>query len=137
MQTRVLGLGFRAAILDGVRDLLHRTDPLARADSHEDRSGAGHGRPFLVRELPSGGLAWDHLDHFSNHIYRRWILNSCFYSLVATRSPFSRHPGRLRARARQFPGRKLILSLTLISMIMPAAALVLPIFLELNATART
>ena len=32
-----------------------------------------------------------------------------------------------------FPGRKLILSLTLITMIMPAAALVLPIFLELNA----
>ena len=33
----------------------------------------------------------------------------------------------------KFPGRKLVLSLTLISMIMPAAALVLPIFLELNA----
>ena len=33
----------------------------------------------------------------------------------------------------RFPGRKLILSLTLIAMIMPAAALVLPIFLELNS----
>ena len=33
----------------------------------------------------------------------------------------------------KFPGRKLILSLTLIVMIMPGAALVLPIFLELNA----
>ena len=33
----------------------------------------------------------------------------------------------------RFPGRKLILSLTLISMIIPAAALVLPIYLEMNA----
>jgi multiple sugar transport system permease protein len=33
----------------------------------------------------------------------------------------------------KFPGRKLILSLTLVVMIMPAASLVLPIFLELNA----
>src|SRR5207237_9801677 len=32
-----------------------------------------------------------------------------------------------------FPGRRLVLTLTLIVMIMPAAALVLPIFLELNA----
>ena len=33
----------------------------------------------------------------------------------------------------RFPGRKLILSLTLVVMIVPGAALVLPIFLELNA----
>ena len=33
----------------------------------------------------------------------------------------------------RFPGRKLVLSLTLVVMIVPAAALVLPIFLELNA----
>ena len=33
----------------------------------------------------------------------------------------------------KFPGRKLVLTLTLVAMIMPAAALVLPIFLELNA----
>ncbi len=33
----------------------------------------------------------------------------------------------------KFPGRKLVLSLTLVVMIVPAAALVLPIFLELNA----
>ena len=32
-----------------------------------------------------------------------------------------------------FPGRRLVLTLTLVVMIMPAAALVLPIFLELNA----
>ena len=32
-----------------------------------------------------------------------------------------------------FPGRKVVLTLTLVVMIMPAAALVLPIFLELNA----
>ncbi len=33
----------------------------------------------------------------------------------------------------RFPGRKLILSLTLVVMIVPGAALVLPIFLELDA----
>ncbi len=33
----------------------------------------------------------------------------------------------------RFPGRRLLLTLTLIVMVMPAASLVLPIFLELNA----
>ncbi len=33
----------------------------------------------------------------------------------------------------KFPGRRLVLTLTLVVMIMPAAALVLPIFLELNS----
>src|ERR671934_1067193 len=32
-----------------------------------------------------------------------------------------------------FPGRRVVLTLTLVVMIMPAAALVLPIFLELNS----
>ena len=82
-------------------------------------------------------LAWNHLDHFSNHIYRRWILNSIFYSLVASGiTLLVGIPAGYGLALGKFPGRKLILSLTLISMIIPAAALVLPIYLELNAVHR-
>ena len=41
-------------------------------------------------------------------------------------------PGGLRARHGPVPGRRLILWLTLIALIVPASALVLPLFLEMN-----
>ena len=79
-------------------------------------------------------LAWKHLDHFSNHVYRHWIVNSLVYSFTATAITLVVGiPAGYGLALGRFPGRKLILSLTLISMIIPAAALVLPIYLEMNA----
>ncbi len=79
-------------------------------------------------------LAWRHLNAFSDHIYRRWIGNSLFYALSATGITLvAGVPAGYGLAFGDFPGRKLILSLTLIVMIIPGAALVLPIFLELNA----
>ncbi len=79
-------------------------------------------------------LDWHHLDAFSDHIYRHWIVNTLYYSLTATAITLVVSvPAGYGLALGSFPGRKLILSLTLISMIMPAAALVLPIFLELNS----
>jgi multiple sugar transport system permease protein len=78
-------------------------------------------------------LAWDHLDAFSSHIYRLWIGNSLLYALSATAIVLATAiPAGYGLALGRFPGRRLVLTLTLVVMIMPAAALVLPIFLELN-----
>jgi multiple sugar transport system permease protein len=42
--------------------------------------------PFTFGSFHNVALAWDHLDAFSNHIYRAWIGNSLLYAFGATRS---------------------------------------------------
>jgi multiple sugar transport system permease protein len=79
-------------------------------------------------------LAWKHLDAFSDHIYRAWIGNTLLYSFSATAIVLvTAIPAGYGLALGDFWGRKAMLMATLIVMIMPAAALVLPIFLELNA----
>ena len=79
-------------------------------------------------------VAWRHLDAFSDHIYRAWIGNTLLYSFSATAIVLvTAIPAGYGLAFGKFRGRKLLLTLTLIVMIMPSAALVLPIFLELNA----
>jgi multiple sugar transport system permease protein len=90
--------------------------------------------PFSFGSFHQFALAWKHLNAFSDHIYRRWIGNSLYYSLSATAITLAVGiPAGYGLAFGKFPGRKLILSLTLVVMIIPGAALVLPIFLELNA----
>ena len=90
--------------------------------------------PFSFGSFHQVALAWKHLDAFSDHIYRHWIFNTLYYALSATAITLVVSvPAGYGLAFGRFPGRKLVLSLTLISMIMPAAALVLPIFLELNS----
>jgi len=91
-------------------------------------------RPFDVGSFHQVALAWEHLDAFSDHIFRAWIGNSLLYAISATAVVMvTAIPAGYGLALGNFPGRKLVLTLTLIVMIMPAAALVLPIFLELNA----
>jgi multiple sugar transport system permease protein len=79
-------------------------------------------------------LAWKHLDAFSDHIFRTWIRNSLVYAFSATAIVLATAiPAGYGLAFGTFPGRKVVLTLTLVVMIMPGAALVLPIFLELNA----
>ena len=90
--------------------------------------------PISFGNLHQVALAWKHLNAFSDHIFRRWIENTLYYALSATAITLVVGvPAGYGLALGAFPGRKLVLSLTLIVMIMPAAALVLPIFLELNA----
>ncbi len=92
------------------------------------------GSPFSFGDFHHVALAWKHLDAFGDHIYRRWIGNTLYYALSATAITLVVGvPAGYGLAIGRFPGRKLILSLTLVAMIVPAAALVLPIFLELNA----
>lgn len=90
--------------------------------------------PFAFGSLGNVGLAWDHLDAFSDQIYRAWIGNSLLYAFGATAIVLvTGIPAGYGLALSTFPGRKLVLTLTLVVMIMPAATLVLPIFLELDA----
>jgi multiple sugar transport system permease protein len=90
--------------------------------------------PFAFGSWAQVASAWAHLDAFSEHIYRAWIGNSLVYALGATALVLvTGVPAGYGLALGSFPGRRLVLTLTLVTMIMPAAALVLPIFLELNA----
>ena len=90
--------------------------------------------PFSFGSFHQVVLAWKHLNAFSDHIFRRWIGNSLYYALSATAITLVVGvPAGYGLAFGKFAGRRLILSLTLVVMIIPGAALVLPIFLELNA----
>jgi multiple sugar transport system permease protein len=92
------------------------------------------GSPFSFGSFHHVALAWKHLNAFSDHVYRRWLGNTLYYALSATGITLAVSvPAGYGLALGKFPGRKLVLSVTLVVMIMPAAALVLPIFLELNA----
>jgi multiple sugar transport system permease protein len=90
--------------------------------------------PFAFGSLHNVGNAWLHVDGFGSHIFRRWMVNSLLYSLTATGLTLvTAIPAGYGLVVGRFPGRRLILNLTLVALIMPPAALVLPVFLEVNA----
>jgi multiple sugar transport system permease protein len=90
--------------------------------------------PFSVGTLHEVVVAWRNLDAFGGHMYRRWLENSLLYSFGATAlTLLMAIPAGYGLAIGRFPGRRLVLWLTMVTMIIPAAALVLPLFLELNA----
>lgn len=78
--------------------------------------------------------AWENLLSFQDGIVLQWLWNSVWYSgaIVAGAVVVCLAAGYGLATA-PVPGRKTILVVTLIGMIVPAAALVLPLFLEISA----
>ena len=79
------------------------------------------------------GVAWRHLFAFQDGAMSRWLLNSAIYSggsLVLTL--LVSVPAGYALALTKFRGRQTLLVITLVTMIMPQATLVLPIFLELN-----
>jgi multiple sugar transport system permease protein len=134
MPTRLLGLGVRMGILlvfavFFIAPVLWLVLATTKSDKALITSS-----PFSFGDFHHVALAWKHLNAFSDHVYRRWIGNTLYYTLSATGiTLLVGVPAGYGLAVGKFPGRKLVLSLTLIVMIMPAAALVLPIFLELNA----
>jgi multiple sugar transport system permease protein len=134
MQIRVFGLGVRLAVL--VTFAIFFIGPvlwLLLAPTKSDQALITSS-PFSFGDFHHVALAWKHLNGFSNHIFRRWLGNTLFYALTATAITLAVSvPAGYGLAIGRFAGRKLVLSVTLVVMIVPAAALVLPIFLELNA----
>ena len=89
--------------------------------------------PLAVGSFHNVAVAWRALDGFNDHIYRRWFANSIYYALSGTAVAIATGlPAGYGLAVGTFPGRRLVLALTLVTMLVPAAALVLPIFLELS-----
>ena len=76
---------------------------------------------------------WDEIYAFQGHELLTWLGNSACYSIGGLALALG---GAVLAgyglALTQFIGRRVLLSVTLIVMIMPASALVLPLFLEMN-----
>ena len=89
--------------------------------------------PLSFGSFGNIATAWRHLISFQDGVLLVWLRNSAVYSalsLVLTLAT-SLPAGYVLALSK-FRGRKTLLTITLVVMIMPSAALVLPIFLELN-----
>lgn len=92
-----------------------------------------HDNPFSFGSFQQIGTAWQHLFSFQDGAMATWLRNSAIYSggsLVLTLAVSV--PAGYALALTEFKGRKSLLTITLVTMIMPQATLVLPIFLELN-----
>jgi multiple sugar transport system permease protein len=90
--------------------------------------------PLAIGPLQNVRIAWSHLLLFNDSEIYTWAKNSVIYvgaALVITLA--SCIPAGYALATARFRGRTLILVLTLVAMILPASALVLPLFLEINA----
>ncbi len=90
--------------------------------------------PLSFGSLHNLRLAWDHMADFENGIIFTWLMNSAIYSFGAlVITLVTAIPAGYGLALTQFIGRRTLLTITLIVMLMPNAALVLPLFLEMNA----
>jgi multiple sugar transport system permease protein len=90
--------------------------------------------PFAFGSFHTLAATWHELDSFNDHVYRRWLENSLLYSFGATGLTLATAlPAGYGLAIGHFRGRKLVLTATMVAMLMPATALALPTFLELNA----
>ena len=89
--------------------------------------------PLSVVDVGNSAKAWANLLAYSNAVILHWARNSLFYTLTAVvLSVVISVPAGYAFAVSDFPGRKLLMTLTLITMILPGSALVLPLFLEMN-----
>ena len=92
------------------------------------------GSPLSFGSLHDLRLAWDHVSAFEGGIVFTWLRNSALYSFGALAITLATAiPAGYGLALTEFIGRKTLLTITLIVMLMPSAALVLPLFLEMNA----
>jgi multiple sugar transport system permease protein len=89
--------------------------------------------PFAFGSTSNFAHAWHEMFTFQNDALLSWLKNSAVYSFggVALALITSIPAGYGLARTK-FIGRRLLLAITMIVMIIPSTALVLPLFLEVN-----
>ena len=77
--------------------------------------------------------AWTNLNVFDSGIVGQWALNSLWYGVTTVLLSLAiAIPAGYALAVSLFRGRRIILFLTLLTMIIPGTALVLPLFLEVN-----
>jgi multiple sugar transport system permease protein len=92
-----------------------------------------HGNPLSPGSIGSLVTNWQHLMSFQDGAVLTWMGNSVLYSgLSVALTLLVSIPAGYAMALTEFKGRRLLLIVTLVVMLMPATALVLPIFLELS-----
>lgn len=90
--------------------------------------------PFSFGSIDQLAANWNELFAFGSGVFATWIGNSVFYSVSALIiTLIVSIPAGYALALIEFRGRRLLLVTTLIVMLIPNTALVLPIFLELSA----
>ncbi|MGI9822952.1 carbohydrate ABC transporter permease [Agromyces sp. Marseille-Q5079] len=90
--------------------------------------------PFSFGSFDQLAANWNELFAFGSGIFATWIGNSAYYSFAALAiTLIVSIPAGYALALIEFKGRRLLLVTTLIVMLIPNTALVLPIFLELSA----
>lgn len=89
--------------------------------------------PFAFGSIDNYFLAWDNLQSFDESVIGRWIINSAVYSVaVVSISVGSAALAGFVLAATRFPFKRFWLIVTLVAMLVPPVALVLPLFLEVT-----
>jgi multiple sugar transport system permease protein len=90
--------------------------------------------PFVPGSFGDLAANWDALVGFQGGIFFQWLGNSAFYSGTAlVLTLVTSIPAGYALALGNFRGRRMLLTVTLVVMLIPNTALVLPIFLELSA----
>ncbi|HZG92028.1 MAG TPA: carbohydrate ABC transporter permease [Pseudonocardia sp.] len=90
--------------------------------------------PLAFGDLRNVGNAWSNLISYGDGIFGAWIVNSLLYAAASVVvALLTCVPAGYAMAMYVFRGRKIVLIGTLIMMLVPAAALVLPLFLEMAA----
>jgi multiple sugar transport system permease protein len=76
---------------------------------------------------------WDNLMVYGRGVVLSWARNSVVYTVTSVLlSVIVSVPAGYALATANFPGRKVLMTLTLITMILPGSAMVLPLFLQMN-----
>ena len=90
--------------------------------------------PFALGSLNTLLDNWNSLVTFQGGLLWTWIGNSAFYCVAALAiTLITSIPAGYAMALTEFRGRRALLAVTLIVMLVPSTALVLPVFLELSA----
>lgn len=89
--------------------------------------------PFTFGSIDNYFKAWDNLQSFDSSVIGQWVINSVLYSVVIVFIAVASAvlAGYVLAATR-IPFKKFFLIVTLIAMLVPPVALVLPLFLEVT-----
>jgi multiple sugar transport system permease protein len=89
--------------------------------------------PFAFGSFDNYFVAWDNLQSFADAVILRWTFNSFFYtSVIVFVSVSSATLAGFVLAATRLPFRRAWLMITLLAMLIPPVALVLPLFIEIK-----
>jgi multiple sugar transport system permease protein len=89
--------------------------------------------PFSFGSFANYGSAWEHLLTFQNGVIVQWLVNSVVYTiLIVAISCVSAILAGYALAATAIPFKRTLLITTLVAMIIPPVALVLPLFIEIS-----